>query len=205
MLSTAFDGVAVLDCASLGRRVGKRRTCPDGGTAIRRAITLAGTQTGERRCSRRIQPREVCLGRGLRPFFYARRHPVDRRRSGAGRLRLCSGPEVVGAAPPELDASRLRRPQRILGPSRDHSALLFSRRGIEVQHERIGSGAQLRGYERHLEAMSPAMKATFHDRRSSLVTMIEQRAFFAASSARWLPAPKAIVFLQGQINPRGAG
>ena len=57
--------------------------------------------------------------------------------------------QMLGAVPPQLDASRLRRLQRIPGPSRDHPALLLCQSGVEVQHERVGVRTKLRGDERH--------------------------------------------------------
>ena len=63
--------------------------------------------------------------------------------------------QVLGAMSPELHASCLGRPQRILRPSRDHPALLLRQCGVEVQHERVGIGAQLCGDERHPRGHQP--------------------------------------------------
>ena len=64
------------------------------------------------------------------------------RLSAAALLRTdrCSAPYY---------ASRLRGLESILGSSRDHPALLLGKSRVEVQHERVGVRAQLRGDERH--------------------------------------------------------
>ena len=56
---------------------------------------------------------------------------------------------MLGAVPPELDPSCFGGSQRVLGPRRDHASFLLGQRGVEVQHEGVGIGAQLRGDERH--------------------------------------------------------
>jgi hypothetical protein len=43
----------------------------------------------------------------------------------------------------ELLAVSLRRGQRLLRPLRDHAALLLGHRGVNVQHEWIGLGAEI--------------------------------------------------------------
>ena len=74
-------------------------------------------------------------------------------RSSAAALVLDR--QVLGAMPPKPYTTCLRGLQRILCASRDHAALLLRQRCVEVQHERVGVGTQLRGDEGHPRGHQP--------------------------------------------------
>jgi hypothetical protein len=76
----------------------------------------------------------------------------------------------------EQGAGRLLAGKSVARPLRYQRALLLGEGGEQVQHERVGVGAELRDDEGHALRHEAEMNATSRDSRSSLATMTEALA-----------------------------
>jgi hypothetical protein len=126
-------------------------------------------------------------------------------RSGYARSRGLTYPAAHRTMAPAPSPARLRRPwPRDRSPAgrraalhwpsprpvparplRDHPALLFGERSVDVQHEGVGVGPRSATMKEALCFISPEMKCTSRDRRSSFATITGALASRAASNAAW--------------------